>query len=128
MSSMKRAEPRTLGIWRADRKGEHMGQSINVNFGKNVHRAMIQVLVPAVLIAMSVQARSQSLTLSDIPWANESSTAPVKPDPSYVRPTSRITVKNYSFDTLGPYAFAGTVLTASLDQATDTPPEWKQGF
>jgi hypothetical protein len=44
----------------------------------NVDRAMVLVLVSAVLATMSVQAISQSLSLPDISSANESSTL-VKP-------------------------------------------------
>ncbi|MGA8090463.1 MAG: hypothetical protein WCA10_24525 [Terracidiphilus sp.] len=37
-------------------------------------------------------------------------------------------MKSFTFDAFGPYAFSGTALIAGLDQATNTPPEWKQGF
>ena len=37
-------------------------------------------------------------------------------------------LKHYAFDAFGPYALAFTAFTAGLDQATNTPPEWKQGF
>jgi hypothetical protein len=109
--SMMRSESQSLDIWRTDRTGRR-----------------ILVLVSVVLATMSVQARSQSQSLSDNSSSNAGSAAPVKPDITYVRPTPRTTVRNYTFDTFGPYAFAGTALTAGLDQATNTPPEWKQGF
>ena len=37
-------------------------------------------------------------------------------------------MKHYAFDAFGPFALVTTVLTAGLDQETNTPPEWKQGF
>jgi hypothetical protein len=37
-------------------------------------------------------------------------------------------MRHYAFDAFGPYASAFTVAAAGLDQATNTPPEWGQGF
>ncbi len=128
MSSMKRSEWQSLDLWRADRKGKPMGQLFNELFSRNIRWAMVLVLVPAVLATISAQARSQSQSLSDNSSSNAGSAAPVKPDMTYVRPMPRATLRNYTFDTFGPYAFAGTALVAGLDQATNTPPEWKQGF
>src|SRR5689334_1616837 len=115
---MKRSEPQSLGIWRADRKGERMGRLIRINdhCGLNVHQARIIVLVLAVLAAISVQAKSQSPSLSDISSANESRTL-VTPDLTYVPPTPSTMVKHYAFDAFGPYALAFTAFTAGLDQA-----------
>ena len=90
---------------------------------------MVLVLVAAVLAAMSVQTRSQSLSSSGDSAANAGIIFAGKPDYlTYVRPTPTTMLKHYAFDAFGPYALAFTVFTAGLDQATNTPPEWKQGF
>ena len=85
------------------------------------------LLALAVLAAPQFQLRSQSTFDSGNPLAVKG-TAPVVPDMTYVRPTPRTMLNNYSFDTVGPYAFASSALIAGLDQRTNTPPEWKQGF
>jgi hypothetical protein len=95
----------------------------------NICRVMVPVLIAAVLASMSTVTRSQSLSSSGDSSANTGITLPEKPDyPAYVRPTPTIMVKHYAFDAFGPYALAFTAFTAGLDQATNTPPEWKQGF
>ena len=40
----------------------------------------------------------------------------------------RTTVHNYVFDAFGPNPLLTTTLVAGLDQETNTPPEWRQGF
>lgn len=94
----------------------------------NIRRWIVLALFPVVLFAMSMQAQSQPPSAPEISEKSESAPVAVKPDLTYVRPTPRTTVKRYAFDAFGPYAFAGTAVVAGLDQATNTPPEWKQGF
>jgi hypothetical protein len=89
---------------------------------------MVLVLIPAILTVMGIQARSQSLSRSGNSSPNTEIAAPGKLNLICVRPTPGTTLKNYAFDAFGPYAFAGTALTAGLDQETYTPPLWKQGF
>ena len=45
----------------------------------------------------------------------------------YTRPTEETRLRNYFFDTLGPYPFAGAALSAGMNQAQGTVPEWGQG-
>jgi hypothetical protein len=47
---------------------------------------------------------------------------------SYVRPTEKIKIRNYLFDTFGPYPIAGAVIVGAVNQTHKTPPEWGQGF
>jgi len=115
---MKISESQSLQVCRGDRTQRQAGRWINKHLTVDIRTAMVLALVPAFL-AVSFQGRSQSLSISDNAAANAGIT--------YIRPTPRITVKNYVFDAFGPFAFVGTVLTASLDQETNTPPEWKQG-
>jgi hypothetical protein len=59
---------------------------------------------------------------------NESETATLsQPQPAYMRPTAKIEFRNYLFDAFGPYPIVGAALAAGINQADNTPPEWKQG-
>src|ERR1700693_2935043 len=68
--------------------------------------------------------------------AGDSSTAAVLPshgptysqfDVTYTRPTEKINIRNYAFDAFGPYPIVGGAIAAGINQADNTPPEWKQG-
>jgi hypothetical protein len=47
---------------------------------------------------------------------------------TYVRPTEKAKIRNYLFDTFGPYPIAGAAILGAINQAEKTPPEWGQGF
>jgi hypothetical protein len=49
------------------------------------------------------------------------------PELTYVRPTEKIKLRNYFFDSFGPYPILGAAFAAGINQADSTPPEWKQG-
>jgi hypothetical protein len=46
----------------------------------------------------------------------------------YRRPTERIKLRNYFFDTFGPYPIAAAAILGGINQAYKTPPEWGQGM
>jgi hypothetical protein len=46
---------------------------------------------------------------------------------TYTRPSEKTKLRNYFFDTFGPYPIIGAAFAAGINQATNTPPEWKQG-
>jgi hypothetical protein len=75
--------------------------------------------------------RAQSAAAGESSSGNLASIFPAAPDAqpilAYTRPTEKIKVRNYLFDTFGPYAFAGAAVSAGFDQASKTPPEWGQG-
>lgn len=50
-----------------------------------------------------------------------------QPAPAYTRPTEKAKLHNYLFDAIGPYPILGAGLAAGINQAHNTPPEWKQG-
>jgi hypothetical protein len=50
-----------------------------------------------------------------------------QPQLDYSRPTAKIEFHNYLFDTIGPYPIVGAAIAAGINQADNTPPEWKQG-
>jgi len=46
----------------------------------------------------------------------------------YRRPTERAKLRNYFFDTFGPYPIVGAAILGGINQAYKTPPEWGQGM
>jgi hypothetical protein len=87
-----------------------------------------RLLVIAVFAMSPLLANAQLLADSpDSPSAVATPVA-VQPDPTYTRPTQKTKLRNYIFDTFGPYPIAGAALAAGVNQAYNTPPEWKQGF
>jgi hypothetical protein len=76
-------------------------------------RAMAQMLVDPADSSSSVAVSA-------------SATQPL-PDLTYTRPTQKIKLRNYVFDAFGPYPIVGAAFAAGINQAKNTPPEWKQG-
>ncbi len=83
------------------------------------------------LAALPVLARAQSVVNS-----GDSSSTTVLPSPvtkrqqlhvTYARPTEKTRLRNYFFDAFGPYPIVGAALAGAINQADNTPPEWKQG-
>jgi hypothetical protein len=103
----------------------------NENLGVNMRRIVFLLLVAADFGTQPVPAKAQALADS----ANSSggvagtvaSTAPVPPDLTYMRPTQAAKLYNYVFDAFGPYPAVGAGFAAGINQAYNTPPEWKQG-
>jgi hypothetical protein len=94
--------------------------------GTTTCRTLLLVIIA--MAALSAQARSQSLPYSgDFPDSVES-TKSSELALTYERPTQATKMKTYVFDAFGPYAFVGGAFFGGIDQATNTPPEWKQGF
>jgi hypothetical protein len=48
-------------------------------------------------------------------------------DLAYRRATERTNIRNYLFDTFGPYPIAGGAILGALNPADQTPPEWGKG-
>jgi hypothetical protein len=46
----------------------------------------------------------------------------------YQRPTEKEKLRNYFFDTFGPYPIVGAAIVGGINQAYKTPPEWGQGM
>ncbi len=85
-------------------------------------------IILAVLLAFPALATAQAMAdLSDSSGIPVIVPAPVK-DRAYFRPTQRTMASNYVFDAYGPYPVAGAAFTAGLNQISNAPPEWKQGF
>jgi hypothetical protein len=86
------------------------------------------LLIIAAFGAQSVLANAQALAdLSDSPGGAVIATTPATQELTYTRPTQAMKLHNYLFDAFGPYSIAGAAFAAGINQAYNTPPEWKQG-
>jgi hypothetical protein len=103
-----------------------------------ISRIALLLLLIAELAALPAPVKAQSTpSLPDSPSSSSAaaSTTPatplVKSDATapapYVRPSHKTKARNYLFDTIGPYPLIGAAITAGVDQATNTPPEWMDG-
>jgi hypothetical protein len=95
-----------------------------------MRRIMLSLLATAGLAALPL-AKAQSLAgagdSSSSAAAGPASTARPEPDLTYTRPTQTTKLHNYFFDAFGPYPIVGAAFAAGINQAYNTPPEWKQG-
>jgi hypothetical protein len=107
-----------------------VSQSIKILFGTTVQFAVLLMSITAGLVCEPMALRSQTLARNDDSGKAESA-APGGASQSgliYVRPTQATMARNYAFDTFGPYPVVGAAITAGVNQASNAPPEWKQGF
>jgi len=75
---------------------------------------------------VKAQSQANSGDSSSTATVSASTTQP-QPDLTYVRPPQKIKLRNYFFDAFGPYPIVGAAFAAGINQAQNTPPEWKQG-
>jgi hypothetical protein len=86
----------------------------------------------------STPNQSQTQTPVQTAPSSSSSSSSVQPGQTYQRPTEGQRLKNYAFDTFGPYAIFGTVVISGIQQAetpngpipgrSGVPPDWGQGW
>jgi len=92
---------------------------------------MLSLFGIAYLAAIPALAKAQSLadSIGSSSATSPPSTFATEPQLrlAYTRPTERTKLRNYFFDTYGPYPIVGAALAAGINQADNTPPEWKQG-
>jgi hypothetical protein len=95
---------------------------------KNLDMKMLcGLLLIIAAFAVSVPANAQALAdLGNSPGI-VASTTPATIDLTYTRPTQSTKLRNYLFDTFGPYPIAGAAFASGIGQADNSPPEWKQG-
>lgn len=93
----------------------------------HLRRIIVLLLAVAGVGGLSVQANAQFLDNSSSSGSVAGTTATL-PDLTYVRPTEKTKLRNYFFDAYGPYPIVGAAIAAGINQADNTPPEWKQGF
>jgi hypothetical protein len=92
-----------------------------------MRRIMLLLLAATAVAAIPALARAQSLADAEESSGAAATTTPSPPDLTYIRPTSATKLHNYEFDAFGPYPILGAGFAAGINQAYDTPPEWKQG-
>ena len=109
-----------------DEKGNHVAGSWQSERAPK-HRIMLGLVVVANFAALSLPAQAQALPDSGNSSQTVASTTPAQPNLAYTRPTQKIKLYNYLFDAFGPYPFVGAALAAGINQASNSPPEWKQG-
>ena len=91
-------------------------------------RAMLLLAAATVLAILPIAAKSQSLSYTGEVPGTLPVAAPRQQDLTYVRPTQRTMAINYVFDAYGPYPVAGAAFAAGINQFSNAPPEWGQGF
>lgn len=92
-----------------------------------MRRLVLLLLAIAGLAALPVLTKAQALADSGDSSGTIASTTPARLDVTYTRPTEKTKLRNYVFDAFGPYPIAGAAFAAGINQAYNTPPEWKQG-
>jgi hypothetical protein len=92
-------------------------------------RRMVGLLLAIAGFAALPLAKAQTLVGSEDSSGTvaSASTTHELPDLTYQRPTQKMKLRNYFFDTVGPYPIVGAALAAGINQADNAPPEWKQG-
>jgi len=91
---------------------------------------MLMTTLMVIVMSHAVQpsrAQAQSLADSADSSSTVAGTPPAQLDLTYVRPTAKIKLRNYLFDTFGPYPILGAGLAGAFNQDRNSPPEWKQG-
>jgi hypothetical protein len=94
------------------------------NLDMKMRRIMLLLLVTA---SLPLSAQAQALADSRDSSSTVAITVPAQPDLAYVRPTTEMKLHSYLFDAFGPYPIVGAAMAGALNQADNTPPEWKQG-
>jgi hypothetical protein len=94
----------------------------------NMRRMMGWLLAIAGIAALPL-AKAQTLVGSEDSSGTvaSASTTHQLPELTYMRPTQKMKLRNYLFDTFGPYPIIGAAFAAGINQADNAPPEWKQG-
>ncbi len=94
-------------------------------------RVVPLLIAIAGLATLAPVARAQSAAVVESSSSNtvlpSPSTTHPQLDLSYRRPTERMKLRNYLFDTFGPYPVVGAAILGGINQADKTPPEWGQG-
>lgn len=94
--------------------------------------SMLMTTMIAIVIVMTLAVRLPPAQAQSLVGPTDSSSTVASPNPAqldltYVRPTAKIKLRNYLFDTFGPYPIVGAGLAGAINQRRNSPPEWKQG-
>ena len=91
-----------------------------------LHQSVALLFAIATIVAMPVVANGQSLVAPDESLNTAIIAAPTLGDMTYTRPTQATKLRNYAFDTFGPYPIVGAAMVAGIGQAENTPAAWGQ--
>jgi hypothetical protein len=83
-------------------------------------------LLPALAKAQSLLDSEDSSSIAALS-VSAANTANPQAELTYMRPPQAMKLRNYLFDAFGPYPIVGAGFAAGINQAYNTPPEWKQG-
>jgi hypothetical protein len=97
-----------------------------VNPEMRTRRSMLLIIAVLAFAFLPMLAEAQLLADPGNPPSIVAGTA-TPPKLAYTRPTAKAKLHNYVFDAFGPYPIAGAGFAAGINQAYNTPPEWKQG-
>src|SRR5579863_6092976 len=92
-----------------------------------IHAFVLVLLAVVGVSTLAPLATAQSLADSTEFPSTVASTSPAQLDFTYIRPTQKTKLRNYFFDAFGPYPIVGAGFAAGINQADNTPPEWRQG-
>jgi len=123
--------PRSLSAHRM-RKANALSSTAHIrsaveSLAVKTRRIMLLLSLVGGSVVLPALARAQTLADSDVSTSAAASNAAPQSDLTYTRPTQKTKIRNYFFDAFGPYPIVGAVLAAGINQAENTPPEWKQG-
>jgi hypothetical protein len=90
-------------------------------------RIVFLLLVVAGLAALPALLTAQSPAEAGDPSGAVAIATPAQLDLTYTRPTQTTKLRNYAFDAFGPYPIVGAAFVAGINQAGNSPPEWKLG-
>jgi hypothetical protein len=94
------------------------------NLDMKVRLFMLPLMIVA---ALQLSAQAQALADPADSSGTVAITTSARRDLTYLRPTTRTKLHSYMFDAFGPYPAEGAGLAAGINQADNTPPDWKQG-
>ena len=89
---------------------------------------LFAISVPLLSMPAAAQSSATSNTsIPDNPSPSATGTTEQTIAPDYVRPDQKTKLRSYAFEVIGPYPILGAAFAAGINQAENTPPEWKQG-
>jgi hypothetical protein len=98
---------------------------VKENLDMKIRRSAL--LSVAAFSVLPLLAMAQSLAAPRDASETFVATTPPQSELSYVRPVQKVKLHNYVFDAFGPYPVVGAAVAASINQAGNSLPEWKQG-
>jgi hypothetical protein len=94
---------------------------------KTIRIVPLLFAIAALVVLPRAQAQSPAGSGNPSNAALSANPAPSQTHVTYTRPSQKTKLRNYFFDTVGPYPIIGAALAAGINQADNTPPEWGQG-